>query len=310
MKKFVSLLLSVLILLSMTIGLNLTVFAETISDYIDNYSKENTVLVKNYEGEKSLDTDSYSYFYENYTEEPTEAPLCKRIYSGTCGDNLTWEFCYYDSYFYGIPDGFSSQEYVNQFGSADCKLTISGTGEMDRSYEKSPWDNLKSYIKYIAVEDGVTSINANAFAGCKDLYDITISDSVKNIGEGILNNTRYYDDESNWENGVLYVNNHIISAKDNIERKYSIKENTLTIANGAFADSSSLEEIIIPDSVENIGDYAFQNCTNLTSITIPGNVKNIGCSAFENCTSITDLSIDNGLINIGENAFKNCESVT
>ena len=41
-----------------------------------------------------------------------------------------------------------------------------------------------------------------------------------------------------------------------------------------------MTEIIIPDTVTNIGDYAFYSC-DLTSVTIPNSVKYFGESIFE-----------------------------
>ena len=49
--------------------------------------------------------------------------------------------------------------------------------------------------------------------------------------------------------------------------------------------------IVIPDSVTNIGDWAFSNCTSLKSITIPDGVTSIGDSAFEGCTDLISITI-------------------
>ena len=48
-----------------------------------------------------------------------------------------------------------------------------------------------------------------------------------------------------------------------------------------------LEEIIIPESVTNIGEYAFRNCHSLTSIIIPDSVKEINYNAFLWCYELT-----------------------
>jgi hypothetical protein len=55
--------------------------------------------------------------------------------SGTCGDNLTWTL------------------------TDEGEFTISGTGDMD-SYLTvySPWDNNRTSIKTVIIENGVTSI--------------------------------------------------------------------------------------------------------------------------------------------------------
>ena len=45
----------------------------------------------------------------------------------------------------------------------------------------------------------------------------------------------------------------------------------------------SLTQIVIPDSVTEIGYFAFSDCSSLTSIAIPNSVTNIGDYAFQNC---------------------------
>ncbi|MDA7521906.1 leucine-rich repeat domain-containing protein, partial [Akkermansiaceae bacterium] len=81
-------------------------------------------------------------------------------------------------------------------------------------------DNLTN----ITIPDSVTNIGHYAFKGCPSLTSITIPDSVTNIGQG------------------------------------------------TFQDCSDLTTITIPGSVTSIGRYSFKACTSLTSIVIPDSV--------------------------------------
>ena len=47
-------------------------------------------------------------------------------------------------------------------------------------------------------------------------------------------------------------------------------------------ECKSLTDIVIPNSVEEIGYEAFADCTNLTKVTIPAKTK-IGKDCFKNC---------------------------
>ena len=78
------------------------------------------------------------------------------------------------------------------------------------------------------------------------------------------------------------------------------------IGSDAFSDCSSLESIIIPDSVTSIGEYAFDYCSSLESIIIPDSVTSIGEGAFYDCLSLTSITIPNSVTSIGENAFYDC----
>ncbi|MBE7013536.1 MAG: leucine-rich repeat domain-containing protein, partial [Ruminococcaceae bacterium] len=64
----------------------------------------------------------------------------------------------------------------------------------------------------VTISNGVTTIGEEAFEECSSLENIQIPDSVTSIGQWAFYNTAYYDDETNWADGVLYIGNHLIKA--------------------------------------------------------------------------------------------------
>ncbi len=84
-----------------------------------------------------------------------------------------------------------------------------------------------------------------------------------------------------------------------------------SIGNYAFAQCSSLTGIIIPNSVLIINDSAFYSCEKLESITIPASVTSISSYAFNNCTSLQSVTFakDSKLTQIGSSAFNNCPKI-
>ena len=114
----------------------------------------------------------------------------------------------------------------------------------------------------------VTSIGENAFYNCSGLTSVTIGNGVTSIGRNAFFGTAYYNNESNWQDSVLYIGKHLIKAKTSISGNYEIKSSTLTIADYAFYGCSELTGVTISGSVTSIGNYAFYNCTSLQSIVI------------------------------------------
>ncbi len=185
----------------------------------------------------------------------------------------------------------------------------------------------------IEIPDSVTSIGCLAFFGCTGLTSIIIPDNIISISTDAFVGTAFYNDKSNWENGVLYIGKHLVKAEDGISGEYTIKDGTISVAvrafwgcrqlvgiavpnsvrsidGDAFAGCDRLTSINIPNSVTSIGDYAFGNCTGLTSIEIPDSVKNIGDWAFSDCTGLTSIDIPDSVTEIGYYAFCGCKGLT
>ena len=177
--------------------------------------------------------------------------------------------------------------------------------------------SIGSYVFYhcssltsVTIPNSVTSIGDWAFQYCESLTSVTIPNSVTSIGWGAFSGTGIYNNESNWENDVLYISNCLIKAKTKISGSYTIKDNTRLLAQFAFYGCTSLTSVTIPNSITSIGYYAFSSCSSLTSITIPNSVTSIGGSAFSDCSSLTSINIPNSVTSIGGGAFSSCSSLT
>ena len=166
-----------------------------------------------------------------------------------------------------------------------------------------------SGITSVIIPESVTSIGSSVFSNCSSLTSVTIGSSVKSIGSGAFNGTALYNNKNNWENGVLYVGNWLISANNSLSGDYIIKDYTSGIVCYAFSDCSSLTSITIPNSVTSIGDYAFRNCSGLTSVNISKNVTRIGNYTFYGCNKLTSVSIPTSVTTISEYAFSGCSSL-
>lgn len=144
-------------------------------------------------------------------------------------------------------------------------------------------------IQNITIPNSVTKIGDYSFGECTSLKNIIIPDSVTFIGYRAFYNTAFYNIESNWENDVLYINNHLIEARTIFVGEYIIKDDTISIADDAFSDCVGLQSIVLPDSLITIYAGTFDGCISLRSVTIPKSIKTIGDSAFYSCDNLRDV---------------------
>ncbi|MDE6584158.1 MAG: leucine-rich repeat domain-containing protein, partial [Anaeroplasmataceae bacterium] len=109
----------------------------------------------------------------------------------------------------------------------------------------------------------------------------------------------------------------IITETDNHNSQViGFRDTTIDIGQYAFANCTSLEEVVLPEGeqFDIIMTGAFSGCTTLTEINIPANIVKVGDSAFADCTSVADVNFvskeDGGhLTEIGSKAFRNLREV-
>lgn len=67
--------------------------------------------------------------------------------------------------------------------------------------------------------------------------------------------------------------------------------------------------VVIPDSVAEIGGLVFSFCMGLKNIDIPNSVTKIGDGAFANCTGLRDIKVPD-TTEIGRDAFALCDNIS
>ena len=153
-----------------------------------------------------------------------------------------------------------------RYDEATKTLYITGSGPMEDYVNilNRPWDQYRSEIQSVVIENGVTSIGNSAFRDFTNLTSVSIPDNVTSIG-----------------NSAFYGCSKLTSV--------DIPVSVTSIGHHAFHNCTYLLRATIPDGVTNIDDYAFAYCIRLTSVNIPNSVTSIGNSAFSNCTNLSNV---------------------
>ena len=132
------------------------------------------------------------------------------------------------------------------------------------------------------VPDGVEKIGNDAFSGCRNLKEVALPESVKEI-----------------DKFAFY-------ACDALER-VALSDGITTIGESAFECCENLESIVLPKGLTELGDYAFSYCLALKKIGVPKGVKTIGEGTFNICEALESATLPAGLESIGEIAFAGCD---
>ena len=187
------------------------------------------------------------------------------------------------------------------------------------SYENNIDEIFGRQVSQYIIGDGITTIGDYAFYICSSLTSVTIPNSVTSIGYmafqstniNIINFTGTLEDWLNkvWS-PVSISNNYKLKINGVLQENIIIPNSVNNIGNSAFQGCTGLTSVTIPNSVTSIGGSAFEGCTGLTSVTIPNSVNNIGSSAFQGCSGLTSVTIPNSVTSIGKNAFYGCNGLT
>ncbi len=99
----------------------------------------------------------------------------------------------------------------------------------------------------------------------------------------------------------LYVNDELVT-------KLVIPEGVTRIGNGTFGYLEGVDEVVIPDTVQEIGTHAFY-CSKIKKVTLPSNLKRLEEAVLGQCRSLTEVVIPVSIEYIGKKAFYNTQSM-
>ena len=208
-----------------------------------------------------------------------------------CGTDLT-EFI--------APDSLTN---VWSYAFKDCAALSAVELKNVRSVGDGTFGNCTA-LRSIRLSDKMTELSDHIFDGCSSLADIDMPDNPIAVSFSVFNGTAYYNEPSNWKNGVLYVDGYLIAVSKDFAplTEYTVKDGTIVIADDAFSGvgySSKLKKMTLPTGLYRIGQYAFSKLFSLTEINIPDTVRSIGYGAFSGTGYDADTNYINGGLYIG-----------
>ena len=168
-------------------------------------------------------------------------------------------------------------------GAKNVKNIIFESGSAPLSFGEGCFNGLE-YLEEIALPEGVTTVGANLFEGCKSLKSVDLG-NIETISANMFKGC---------------------SALTTITGL----ENVKVIGDRAFMFCVKLESFICPTNLSCIGLFAFYNCIKLESVQFNEGLTIIGESAFSGCESLGEtVTLTDSVREVGGNCFSNCFSL-
>lgn len=217
--------------------------------------------------------------------------------------------------------------------SAFCYVPLKAL-KLDRKVEIGAGAFSNTPITEIEMATPCDSILGETFSNCPNLTKITIGEGLKYIGYNAFSNSpikeanlpsTLRDISSNAfrgyssycpfindiqpENHIRYVGKVAYLCVDKNLEEYTIKEETVTLADNLFENwQGNATTFHIPASVEQIGSRVFAGTQIKTLPEMPG-LKRIGDEAFYQCKNLKKVTIPETVEYIGGGAFYGCSNI-
>ncbi len=179
----------------------------------------------------------------------------------------------------------------------------------------------------LRLPSGVKTIGSEVFSHCSALKMVTFPDSITSIGKGVFTftpnvaircNSGSYAESYAISHGLPYapipetdydVFGTLLAAYYGRDTEIVVPDSVTEIGGGVFYGKDKIKSVKLPDGVTTIGGWAFSGCASLETINLPSTVTEIGDDAFAGCESLKAIDIPTGVTKIGDEAFFGCSLI-
>ena len=176
-------------------------------------------------------------------------------------------------------------------------------------------------------ENGVSSFEYNRFTA---YYMVASVDQSTDMGKqdilddlpflSVIGNAYYFDLEATEEEALrlgAILQTYTDWNSEKTQKYYAeLKEECMKELGGLYAldaqdfNPELVTEIVLPDTITNIGKDSFAGFVNVSAFTFPEDLTTIGKGAFRGCTGLTEIALPAGVSKIEAGAFAGCYNLS
>jgi len=221
---------------------------------------------------------------------------------------------------------------TNKISSGAKKLNIIKFPPLVKTIPANMFTNA-NFLNYPQCDFGqVENIENYSFANNNLSEELTIPATIKSVtGSAFGNNVKlkrvFWESNANLTSSIF---TNSLSLKE-----VTIIGSVTTISGSPFNACTSLDTVILPNTITsfgantfyglyalknvnfprnnsfvNTGNYTFSNCWSLETLVFPGNIKTIGTACCNACPMLKNVTLEEGIEVIGDLAFAACLSLT
>ena len=334
MKKFLA------VLLSAALALSMTACKEDEEPYSKNRDKESSTVSDDSSsdssdaasgGESEGNSGDSSHGSSSAAEsEPEESSEPEPEEPASNEADFNWD-CYYDptiDYYYDA--------YIKGYKGADENVVIpSKIRDIPVTKIEEAFGNngLRGNIDItsVTIPASVTYIGNYAFKDCINLNEVIFLGDTPDFLLTSFEGTPWlnaYLEKGVDENGLLIIEGAVVKASqtnspENVVIPDGVKQiNRFAFSNFDEVTSQSMTDyygnevihnnftsVTIPDSVTKIYDGAFYKCNRLTSVKMPSHLTELGALAFDHCEKLSSITLPKGIMKIKDSTFNYCKAL-
>ncbi len=181
-----------------------------------------------------------------------------------------------------------------------------------QNIRENAFENCDSLTGTLTIPDHIETIKKGAFKGCDGITSVAINDKLTQIDEEVfagctgLKNIDFGGTGSN----LVTINKGAFQNCTSLE-EVTIPEGITTIGESAFNGCKALSKVNFPldnSTFKGVGNSAFAGCVSLNDIYFPKSLETVHQNVFNGCEGLTKIHLG-AVKNIENSAFQNCKNL-